>query len=318
MEEYMRMALHDPDHGYYSTRIKTVGSRGDFSTAATLSSTLAKALAAEYKKLIEKTGIKFPIIEIGAGDGSLALAFRRELGFWARRRTPYIIIDSSPSLCQIQRERLGTAIIHHSSLKGALETTNGDAFIFSNELVDAFPARIFQANNEGEWSESGLSTHAHHLIETPRHTEFLPPSSLFEEYNTPGQRVEVHDSYRLWCKEWADLWKRGLMITVDYGGTIDKIYYRRPWGTFRGYHAHRPVTGINLYRAPGKIDMTCDVNFTDLIQWGEKNGWRTLNLLHQKDFLLPYSSQSEADQFLSHPHGAGTAFLVLIQSPSEN
>lgn len=35
-DHFMEAALYDPGHGYYTSRIRTVGTRGDFSTTATL------------------------------------------------------------------------------------------------------------------------------------------------------------------------------------------------------------------------------------------------------------------------------------------
>ena len=42
----MARALFDPERGYYTRHIKTVGARGDFSTSATLSPALGHAIAA--------------------------------------------------------------------------------------------------------------------------------------------------------------------------------------------------------------------------------------------------------------------------------
>lgn len=41
-------------------------------------------------------------------------------------------------------------------MEKALKHCGGKAFIFSNELVDAFPARVFEYTEEG-WREVGLT-----------------------------------------------------------------------------------------------------------------------------------------------------------------
>ena len=45
-EDWMRVALYDPDLGYYAQNVRSVGPRGDFSTAATLHPALGEAVAA--------------------------------------------------------------------------------------------------------------------------------------------------------------------------------------------------------------------------------------------------------------------------------
>ena len=47
--QFMARALFDPERGYYTRHIRTVGSRGDFSTSATLSPSLRGAAAAWLK-----------------------------------------------------------------------------------------------------------------------------------------------------------------------------------------------------------------------------------------------------------------------------
>ena len=81
---FMSRALFDPQRGYYTRNIKTVGARGDFSTSATLSPELGKRIAAWLK------GAK-NVIEIGAGSGQLMEQVQRSLGLlrrWQRRATP--------------------------------------------------------------------------------------------------------------------------------------------------------------------------------------------------------------------------------------
>lgn len=316
LENYMDLCLNDPKHGYYSTRISQIGNRGDFSTTTTLSPVLAKAILDRYRQAVKKYGSFLSIIEVGAGDGSLSAHIRKELGFRNRRKTPYFIVDTSPPLRELQKKRLGSFICHADTMKDALQKCGGKAFIFSNELPDAFPARILQKTDQG-WDEIGLYVYANRLLEKKRPVsqDKLPDSSALSYYKKTGQRIEVHASFRKWCLSWAPYWDSGEMITIDYGAPVEDLYYRQPWGTFRGYKNHRRLTGEQLYLYPGKTDLTCDVNFTDLQLWGHELGWETTELMYQRDFLLPFSDNSSADQFLNHPNGAGTAFCVLVQSP---
>lgn len=319
LEKFMSLALYDEKRGYYSARIQDVGCRGDFSTSATLSHVLAKALLVQYKGACKKAGKYMPLIEIGGGDGSLAAGLAKELGFWGRLRTRYYLVETSLPLREKQRKKAGRFIRHCTHPREALEACLGAAFIFSNELVDAFPARIFRKTITG-WEELGLSLHGGRLREEGRAIEEteLPESSLFLQDYPSGQRIEVHQSFFSWCDSWAPFWTEGEMVTVDYGSLDDDLYYRRPVGSLRGYWAHNRIEGGGVYSAFGKMDLTCDVNFTDLILQGEKRGWKTISLMYQKDFLMPFSTSSDADRFLNNPLGAGTAFRVLIQTPAHD
>ena len=73
----------------------------------------------------------------------------------------------------------------------------------------------------------------------------------------------------------------------------------------------------------GRQDVTADVNFTDLIAWGESLGWSTGKFATQREFLLEHAMGLEARassdatvSFLLDEHGAGTAFKVLVQRPA--
>jgi SAM-dependent MidA family methyltransferase len=110
------------------------------------------------------------------------------------------------------------------------------------------------------------------------------------------------------------LWKAGRMLTIDYGNTAQKIYHRRPFGTLRGYHFQQVIQGPEIYRHPGRRDLTADVNFTDLIDWSQ--AWTgTSELLSFADFLKSHAQvRDESDQFLIDENGAGAAFMALDQS----
>ena len=103
----------------------------------------------------------------------------------------------------------------------------------------------------------------------------LPESTAFAGDFRPGQRVEIHESYRHWLRGWASEWTSGSMLTIDYGDTMPGLYHRRTAGTIRGYAHHQRLTGLEIYQAPGRLDLTADVNYSDLQKWGEDLGWRT-------------------------------------------
>ena len=82
--DFMKIALYDENHGYYTKNIRTVGSSGDFSTLATINDTLAKSIGSWIKdRWKQSKQLKGNIIEIGAGDGSLAEKVLKNLKLWS-------------------------------------------------------------------------------------------------------------------------------------------------------------------------------------------------------------------------------------------
>jgi len=309
-DEFMQQALHHPETGYYSNNIQTVGANGDFSTTATMSTALGMAISQSALRWAKENKTKLNLIEIGGGDGSLAKTIIKSIPFFKRLSLKYHIVDSSSPLIKKQQQDLGRKVNWHTDVTSALKQCNGIAFIFSNELVDAFPVRVFKKNN-GLWSELFIHQGKERFYPS---ADTLLESSTFDDTNhREEQRVEIHQSYREWLNDWLPNLEKGQILTIDYGDTYSKIYYRMPKGTLRAYSNHQRLIGDAIYLNPGKQDITADVNFTDLIEWGKSDGLDTVSLLSQAEYLENYVTESPADQFLIHPEGAGSAFKVLLQ-----
>lgn len=311
-DQFMERALHDPDHGYYARRISGIGRRGDFTTAPMMSGAPARALAAWAAQALRDTGCR-DLIEIGPGEGALAAAVLVHLPWRTRWKTRLHLVETSPALTELQKERLGNRARWHRTLHEALAACAGRAVIFSNELVDAFPVRRFQLTPDG-WRELAVSFDENHrACETLLPPAPLPPSSSFAHAHPPGQRIEVHDSYREWLASWLPAWRAGRLLTIDYGAPATTLYHRRPNGTLRAYLLHQRLEGPAIYDNPGRQDLTADVNFTDLTEWAAP--WASASEpLPLAGFIRPFADPANlADRVLLDPDGAGTAFLVLDQ-----
>ena len=333
--QWMQDALFDPDSGYYTKHVRTVGGRGDFATSATTGSLLGEAIAGWLKKESSALPEVRAVIEVGGGDGSLSRQVRRSLGWWRRRKLRWHMVEASPVLRSQQEARVGrSAAVWHDSMKQALGAADGSAFIFHNELVDAFPVTLLQWNDQdqswrevwvlpkpgGAWTEEPRETQLT-LHDLQSHGTLLPqqwpPHALKD-----GQRVELHTSYRDWLQSWAPDWREGAMLTLDYGEAFPEVYRRRPRGTLRAYFMHQRLAGAEIYERMGRQDLTADVNFSDLRHWGEELGWRRTTLETQAAFLQRHVTdataravQDAAARFLLDGAGAGSAFKVLTQRP---
>ncbi|MDR0532661.1 MAG: SAM-dependent methyltransferase [Verrucomicrobiales bacterium] len=321
--QFMQAALYDPEHGYYTRYIKTVGRSGDFSTSATIHPILARAIANWIVEYGGKTLGKgsWQIIEVGPGSGQMAYWVKKFLPLMVRLRVKFHLVESSPVLREKQKILLSRhRVAWHRDIQSALRKCDGRALIYSNEVVDAFPC-VQLVKQDGDWQEIFLEQAGDQIRERSG-----PPVSKFKKANfsvfrhlakaANGQRCELHESYREWLAEWVPLWKKGAMLTIDYGDSAGRLYERRPQGSLRAYFQHNVLEGIDLYQRMGRQDLTADVNFTDLEYWGQQLSLTTEFFQTQADFMLKRvrSANSDAEKMLLHPDGAGQAFKVLCQS----
>ena len=257
----MRLALYDEEHGYYAKNVKTVGRAGDFSTSATMHGALGEAIVAWVEEPV--------LIEVGGGDGSLAESILSSMGWWRRRKILYHLVETSEPLIVQQKQRLarfGSRVCWWKEIRGALAACGGTADVFSNELVDAFPAAVLRWDGErGAWDEV--------FVRKDGGEEFVRSEFDCEWEPADGQRIERHRSYRDWLAGWVPDWKCGRLLTVDYGGTFPDLYWRRPCGSLRAYFAQSRLEGMGeFFQRAGRQDLTADVNFSDLTEWGQSLG----------------------------------------------
>ncbi len=284
---FMSRALFDPQRGYYSRNIKTVGARGDFSTSATLSPELGKRIAAWLKGARN-------VIEIGAGNGQLMEQVQRSLGWWRRLRMRFHIVETSPVLRELQQKRL-RGVMWHETIESALAAAGSDAWIYHNELLDAFPATLIEWRG-GTWHEVCVPEELRRLELDPQ-----PFSALKHTGFAEGQRCEIHPSIRDWLQKGFTGWKRGQMLTIDYGGEFPALYHRRPGGTLRGYLMHQRLYWPDLLQSPGRMDLTADINFTDYRAWCRELGFEEVSV----QTMAEWAGLGDAD-------GAGGAFQCVI------
>lgn len=311
---FMQRALFDPQRGYYSRKIQTVGRGGDFTTSATLSPVLGQGIARWLKTALAGQPSICDVIEIGAGTGSLMAQVRAELGWWTRRRLRWHIVETSPVLKERQQQTLrGGSVTWWTQLEDALSHTSGHALLYHNELLDAFPCRLLQWTGT-QWQEVWVVISSNGTAAEELHPCEPPP--IHHHPFAPGQRIEVHTSIRDWLTTWTPHWNSGQMLTIDYGDTFPALYHRRPHGTLRGYFMQQRVVGPALYQNIGRQDLTADINFTDYRAWTREFGLRETFYDTQAAFLHAHrvTPRTPADQHLFHPEGAGGAFKVVVHA----
>jgi SAM-dependent MidA family methyltransferase len=309
-DQYMELALYEPVHGYYSAQMKTVGKGGDFSTSTTMDDSLGRALSGWIRAEIQTLQLAHPtIIELGSGTGRLACIILRHFRPWEKLR--YYVVDIRA------RSQPSRRIKRFSLVREALNAAGGIAIIFSNEFVDAFPCRRLVRTKSG-WDEIWLELQDGRWVERTMPALAAPQSRLLSPSFGVGQVVEVHESYYSWLKELCSRLHQGALLTIDYGGSAVENYRGKLSGTLRAFFEHQRLEGMEIYRRPGRQDLTADVNFEDLRNWGRALGLREIGYSTQLDFIRQWypdalKSENPRTRLVLDPLGAGTAFKVLHQ-----
>ena len=329
----MRVALHDPELGYYARNVRTVGPRGDFSTSATLHPALGEAVAAwaaaRRKELLGGSPASWNLIEMGPGTGELARAVLDALPLLARRSASLHLVETSPVLREAQRVRLGNRATWHATMEEALAACGGRAIVYASELLDAFPVRVLRRRSEG-WDELWISLNGDECREEWRSAsserlegpaadgDDSSPFSALSRAWPEGQRVEIAPAVREFFLSKNSSLLLGSFLLLDYGDTIETLYSRRPNGTVRGYAHHLRLEGADLYANAGLADVTADVNFTDVAAWARDAGFEPGPLETQGDFLERHvkganarAAREPALAFLLDRRGAGGGFKAL-------
>ena len=330
-DRFMELALYDPQHGYYSRGIEDVGRAGDFATTATLSSILGQAIAGFVRaETLRPTFAKDfgdlsrvatvgrlgrpSLIELGPGNGQLADEVLRQLPRWRLRR--YLLVDVNKRLAAHYPARVRGRARFCDDLNAAADAASGYPILFGNEFVDAFPCRRFRRTEAG-WSEGYLVLNGETWTEHYLAVGQLPESTVWELSGPIGQLVEVHAAFRDWLDAATKILGSATVVLIDYGDRPETIYRRRIEGSLRAYYRHQRLTGRDIYLRAGLQDLTCDVNFADLILWSKGAGWAVADLADQREFILEWYPGAArlpdpVSRQLLDPEGAGGAFKVLI------
>src|ERR1700690_972039 len=139
-EQFMEMALYDPECGYYRSNDLSIGKTGDFYTSSHLHSVFGAMIGKQIEemwKFMEKPE-RFQIVEIGGGAGHIC---KDLLGFLKERQCfeamQYIIVEINPAMKDKQKRLLSgfnEKVRWTSSINEiADEITGIRGCIFSNE-----------------------------------------------------------------------------------------------------------------------------------------------------------------------------------------
>ncbi|MFL6256290.1 MAG: class I SAM-dependent methyltransferase [Pyrinomonadaceae bacterium] len=296
LRDWMSAALYDEQEGYYRRRgAERWGRAGDYRTAPERSTLFAATFARHFTKLYEELGRPsvFQLLEAGGGAGHFAHGVLRTL----RRDAPHVyerlryVFDETSTDSRRRAAELLAPFAERVEFRSVLDFKNklDHAVIFSNELLDAFPVHRVTVR-DGRLLESyvGLNDDGGFAFvegepSTPRLAEHLARLCVTLE---EGQVAEVNLEVSDWLARAAEVVGSGFVVTVDYGDEVASLYgapHRRA-GTLRAFRGHELIEDV--LRDPGGQDLTTTVNWTQVIDEGERAGLRTRWLERLDSFLL--------------------------------
>jgi len=348
---YMELCLYDPEFGYYSQNAEQFGKAGDFYTSSDVHAVFGRLLAKQFDEMwrVLRSPERIVIRELGPGRG----LFAQDVMDWSEKKFPeffralrYELVERSEALREkiaqtlARRFEAGKAAFaggenpHFSRTERARNgapkeagADNAPRIVFANEFFDAIPVEVISSRGalridscDGRFVETWAAPSAEEL-------EILDRYSVHPE---EGERVEVSLRSQ---KEMVSAceFETGFVVVIDYGYTREEQLAGRHRGTLKAIRQHS--VSANAYEAPGKQDITADVNFTALSATAEHRGFEVQKLVTQSQFLMGIGEGNQfADAFeecrlpqertkvalqLKHlvtPAGMGESFHVLVAS----
>lgn len=304
---YMNWCLYHPEYGYYMNDRVKIGREGDFYTSSSISPLMGEMLANYYIKWAEESNRMQPaIIEWGAGTGKLAKAMLDKLARdWPDHYNSlqYKIIEKSAYHLRLLQQELAA---HQERIsfwddEGRIQLSCNPVFLFSNELLDAFPVhRVRQENDmlmEGwiAWDEEN-----HGLVEQWRvcaDDRLVRYLEAHEIQLLDGQEAEINLQLQDWISKVGQSLPAGsCMVTIDYGDVATELFSaHRMKGTLMCYSRHQAADSV--LKQPGSQDITAHVDFSACMSAGTASGLRTKQWMTQKQFLI---EQGILDELQNH------------------
>src|SRR5262249_37350058 len=146
--EYMEAALYDEDGGYYAR--SPVGATGDFVTSPHVSPVFGELVARQIVEFWQLLGqpAAFEIVEVGAGDGTLATQILGGLEEAMAGMARYVAVDRS----EVARNALRRNQIRAAASFAEVDRVEAGCVI-ANELFDNVPAHWVRRGSDGSLGE---------------------------------------------------------------------------------------------------------------------------------------------------------------------
>jgi len=338
-DEFMELALYHPSQGYYASDTVRYGRDGDFLTAPTASEWYARVVARLLRKIAAERG-RVRLADAASGDGSFLGEVFESLGVDVGEViVEAISVERSPAMRSLQSERLAQTPLPVRMIRGVEKFGRfpGPTVIHASELYDAQPVARVVGRGDGlrelwvvasgerlEWQERSARTQVTAYFE--RHGVVLEEGQIAEA------NLKAATMHR---RLLAEVGEHGLALVLDYGYETRRLYDARGrrGGSLATFHRHR--VGRDSLETPGEVDLTAHVNWDDLRQAADAEGWVEVGLWPLAEFLVRAGMERELEdrglgpeaeldadtvtarqevKRLLDPEGMGSDLKVLVQA----
>jgi SAM-dependent MidA family methyltransferase len=322
-DHFMDIALYS-ENGYYMVT-EPFAKSGDYYTSPRLHPLFGFMMAVQLNTMWKIIGKPSPfiIVEQGGGDDVLASDICKSL---------HLI---NPVLySQLKYYILDNHYIHTSDpiIKSVLDSSflkNMEvSVLLSNELIDAFPVKLFEINNMNV-SEVFVGIKNgdlfQELILSPDNS-LLNLLSSQEMSMLEGYRGPYNNRIQPWIETVSQYIDSGFVITIDYGYERNEYYsMEKSHKLLQTYYKH--VDGNNPLQRVGRQDITAHVNFSEIVESGNCVGFDKVYYGTQKRWIeslgfnqvLKHSTNEHNNRMIAIIEGLSSInsfgnFKVLIQS----
>ena len=290
--EFMNLSLYHPDYGYYTNKSYIFGDQGDFITSPITSSMFGECISNEFINIIRS--LKKPsILELGGGDGSLAISMCKHLKKNKSLPDKYIILEISENLINYQKERVKKEFPNDYNIFKwitNLEDIKINGLVIANEFFDALPTERFRINNsklETLYIES--NNQSFNYIWDESSNDFANELSKAKNNHnidfSDGYISELNLNNSKWIKAIDKCIDTGVLFVIDYGYASQEYFlHDRSDGTLVCIHKHKsnfdPLSNI------GNQDISSFVNFSHLKNLSLNTDLTVSGFLSQSSFLI--------------------------------
>jgi SAM-dependent MidA family methyltransferase len=256
-DEYMELALYGAG-GYYEH--PPIGPEGDFVTSPHVHPVFGELLARGLRELWTRLGepAPFSLVELGAGDGTLARQLLRHLEDLPLR---YTAVERSPGA----RDSLHAieGVVVHENIPA------DPSVVLGHELLDNLPFKLVRGTVELRVAIDGdLLT----LVRVP-----LEPGLRPEPDAEMGEDEVLPTGALALVRELGTRLRHGYAIFIDYGTE------HGAGGPVHGYRGHRVVEDV--LAQPGTTDITAGIDFGILAREAAASGLTPFPVSTQFDAL---------------------------------
>lgn len=268
--DFMQAALYDPDEGFYSG--SPVGPAGHFVTSPHVSSLFGALVARQVEDAWETLDrpAEMQVVELGAGDGTLAVAVLASLHPDARSAVRYVAVEQSAGARARIMER---GIDAHPSIE-AMGSIAG--LIFANELLDNLPFHRLRHTGD-RIVEVVVDVDEEDLVESEADPSPAVLSALRAELQ-PGEERPVSPPVFALLGSVVSRLDRGYALFFDYGVSSGG-----------GPHGVRAFAGGRLFddvlADPGSRDVTGGVDWVAIAGEARRLGCQVWGPVAQREAL---------------------------------